>query len=401
VPATAAPLWNRDAGGRLTACTKVADLLCVAQVDRHRVLGLDANDGELRWSFTAGGRVNSPPTIHAGRVLFGSTDGWLYCLHASRGQLAWRRRIAPQARRVVSHDQLESVWPLDGSILVREGIAYAAAGRSSYLDGGIRLVACSIATGDLIGELEPVVQGSELSGRQRGSSRFLEYGDERPFGRRDLLASDGASICMGRTRYLLPGSPEPPIVSPGQRAFSVSGMLDGNMFQRVGWSIAPDTVPGNQFGAELLVFDAQRAYAASRLGKTAHKPPPLVPGKGGFPITAFPRTLDNGSGGKRGRGPVAPHWVTEVPIWCRAMVATDGKLFVAGPPDEVDAADPWAAVDGRRGGRIVALRSATGEILAVSSLPAPPVYDGLIAAGGNLYVATVDGEVTCLGAKTP
>ncbi|UCG17830.1 MAG: PQQ-binding-like beta-propeller repeat protein [Phycisphaerales bacterium] len=30
---------------------------------------------------------------------------------------------------------------------------------------------------------------------------------------------------------------------------------------------------------------------------------------------------------------------------------------------------------------------------------APPVYDGLIAAGGSLYLSTTDGTIHCFGAN--
>jgi outer membrane protein assembly factor BamB len=136
VPASVAPLWTRELGGRLTACTTTGDLLCVADADHHRVSGLNAGNGQTRWSFTAGGPVHSPPTIHGGRVLFATADGWLYCLNRADGRLAWRRLIAPRDQRIVSYNQVESVWPLDGSVLAINGSLYAAAGRSSYLDGG-------------------------------------------------------------------------------------------------------------------------------------------------------------------------------------------------------------------------------------------------------------------------
>ena len=42
------------------------------------------------WSFTTGGRVDSPPTIWKGRALFGSADGHVYCVRASDGKLVWR-----------------------------------------------------------------------------------------------------------------------------------------------------------------------------------------------------------------------------------------------------------------------------------------------------------------------
>ena len=40
---------------------------------------------------------------------------------------------------------------------------------------------------------------------------------------------------------------------------------------------------------------------------------------------------------------------------------------------------------------------ADGKTLAEFRLDAPPVFDGMAAAGGRLYMATVDGEVLCFG----
>lgn len=55
------------------------------------------------------------------RVLFGSRDGWVYCLQASDGQLVWRFRAAPEERKMMAFEQLESTWPVHGSVLVQKG----------------------------------------------------------------------------------------------------------------------------------------------------------------------------------------------------------------------------------------------------------------------------------------
>ena len=62
----------------------------VADVDAHAVCALDAADGHSLWSYTAGARVDSPPTYYQGLLLFGSRDGWAYCLRAADGALVWR-----------------------------------------------------------------------------------------------------------------------------------------------------------------------------------------------------------------------------------------------------------------------------------------------------------------------
>jgi hypothetical protein len=48
---------------------------------------------------------------------------------------------------------------------------------------------------------------------------------------------------------------------------------------------------------------------------------------------------------------------------------------------------------------LLALSAADGTKLAERPLAAAPVYDGLAAAAGRLYLPTVGGTILCLGAK--
>ena len=81
--------------------------------------------------------VDSAPTIHAGTVLAGCADGWVYCLRLVDGKLIWRLLAARRRVSAVAMGQVESLWPVHGSVLVAGGRAYVTAGRSSYLDGGM------------------------------------------------------------------------------------------------------------------------------------------------------------------------------------------------------------------------------------------------------------------------
>jgi hypothetical protein len=83
----------------------------------------------------------------------------------------------------------------------------------------------------------------------------------------------------------------------------------------------------------------------------------------------------------------------------RAMVLAGKRLFVAGPPDVVDPDDPMAAFEGCKGAVLHARSAADGKVLAERKLDAPPVFDGLIAAGGRLFLCTTNGYVVCLGEK--
>jgi len=129
VPAELKRQWQVDLGGKLSSVVVAGGKVFLAAIDAHTVHALDAATGKPAWTFTAGGRIDSPPTVYQGRVLFGSTDGWVYALCATDGALAWRFRAAPLDRRLMAYDQLESVWPVSGSVLVEDGSIYCVAGR--------------------------------------------------------------------------------------------------------------------------------------------------------------------------------------------------------------------------------------------------------------------------------
>jgi outer membrane protein assembly factor BamB len=86
-----------------------------------------------------------------------------------------------------------------------------------------------------------------------------------------------------------------------------------------------------------------------------------------------------------------------VPVRIRGMVLAGQTLFVAGPPDVMDGADPYAAFEGRKGALLWSVATADGGKLAEIRLESEPVFDGLIASGGRLYLATRDGRVLCMG----
>jgi hypothetical protein len=106
-------------------------------------------------------------------------------------------------------------------------------------------------------------------------------------------------------------------------------------------------------------------------------------------------------------------WSYQTPLLGRGLVLADRTLFVSGPPDLVDQesslanwddpdsqqnlADQAAALAGRRGAVLIAVSADEGRQLAAYQLPSPPVFDGLVAADEHLYLASLDGRVSCLG----
>jgi hypothetical protein len=157
-------------------------------------------------------------------VLFGCADGWVYCLRVSDGRLVWRFRAAPQERRVVVDEQLESVWPVHGNILVMEGVAYMAAGRSCYLDGGIYLYGLDPSTGRKLHEARVVIPHEEDK-----SKAFIMAG-VRP----DVLVSDGKYIYLQQIKF------DRRLVRQkglGRHLMNHSGLTDDTWFYRTFWRL--------------------------------------------------------------------------------------------------------------------------------------------------------------------
>ena len=119
----------------------------VAVIHEHR-LECRRDGGQVVWSFTAGGRISSPPVVRDGLCLFGCHDGWVYCLRADRGECLWRFQAAPCERRIVVNGQLESSWPVYG-VTMHQGRVCFSAGLHPELGGGIYVYGLVPRTGSI------------------------------------------------------------------------------------------------------------------------------------------------------------------------------------------------------------------------------------------------------------
>lgn len=185
--------------GCLTPPVAAEGRVLVAVPDQHLVQSLEARSGLPQWSFIAGGRVDGPPTISAGRALFGCHDGYLYCLRLTDGALVWRWRAAPQEQGHPAYGQMESLWPVVGSPLVENGIAFVAAGRHPASDGGVRVLAVRVADGALVWEQTITDMGIKqwYSGALPGSTQKVGV-DYEPV---DMLVRDGGRLAMSRWQF--------------------------------------------------------------------------------------------------------------------------------------------------------------------------------------------------------
>ncbi len=438
VAANVEQLWKAKIGGRLSTMTAAGGKLFVAAIDRHTVYAVDAASGKTVWSYTAGGRVDSPPTIAGGLVLFGCADGWVYCLRASDAALVWRFRAAPADDKLVSYGQLESVWPLHGSVLVRDGAACGVAGRSRFVDGGLRLVRLDCATGKLLSETVM----NDKAPHSGENIQTAAAGKAVPVANEDLLSCDGDRIYMGAKQFDLSGHPIPMELvqgkerhqtGEGRHLFCPTGFLDGNWFHRSFWIYGKNAgeghgeypVPRNYTPCgRIMVFDDANVYASisENLGNNinprtsysiyaASKDAVVVP----QPVADVPAA--RGKGKPRPAARRIPYvWrIEQSGILAGAMVLAGETLFMAGPPDVADEQNTYgfvytaddeihrqmlrqeAAWLGKHGGVLTAVSAKNGRKLNQQKLDALPVWDGMIAAGGRLYLALKDGTVVCLG----
>jgi outer membrane protein assembly factor BamB len=408
------PAWRLKLGGKLSSVVVADGKLLVAQVDRHTIHAIDAERGEPLWSYVAGGRVDSPPTFWQGRVLFGSADGWTYCLRADDGRLEWRYRAAPQDRRMVSYGQLESAWPVHGSVLVQDGVAYCAAGRSSYLDGGIRVVRLDAKSGKLLSETVIDHRDPETGFQVKGSVKSTNMPGALP----DVLSSDGESVFMRHSRFNLQGEEQPADVP---HLYSAAGFLEDAWWHRTYWQVSaamstnyggwPNTGSRAPAG-RLLVVDQDTVYGFGRSQYIHHGAHVGIDGATVFHFRpsrdsqrrfthyqafAIHRASTVGSANRRKPAPAAKEyaWTARLPIVARAMVLAGENLFFAGPPNIFESDDPQRAWEGCEGGKLCVV-SRSGKQLGLLDLESPPIFDGLAAANQRLYAATMDGSVVCL-----
>jgi outer membrane protein assembly factor BamB len=106
---------------------------------------LDTRSGKVLWSFFSEGPVRLAPTLHEGRLYFGSDDGCVYCLQADDGRLIWRTRAVPTDRRIPGNSRIISAWPVRTSVVVQDGKVYVTAGM--FPADGVHLVALDAGTG--------------------------------------------------------------------------------------------------------------------------------------------------------------------------------------------------------------------------------------------------------------
>ena len=387
VPAWLTTAWRSNIGGRPSSLVVAGGKVFAAVVDAHTIHALDAADGRSMWTFTAGARVDSPPTVYNGLAIFGSADGRVYCLRAADGALVWRFDAAPQRRLVTSFNQLESPWPVPGSVLERDGVIWFAAGRSSYLDGGICLFALDAQTGRV--EFEKTIYSPDP---KTGKMTPETSANQMPGLLNDIPGSDGTDVFIRQMNVSSDGAAGKP------HLYSTRGFLDASWFNRTYWTVGRAQTLG------LMVHGEGAAYGVE-FSRSRNSGGVFTPGGKAYRLICrslkAPAVAPNETKTTRGRrqagGAAKVLWQQDVGIRVTALVCAGDALFAAGSPDVTDRQDPHGAWEGRKGGLLgVFAATGGGKQLAEYPLKSPPVWDGMAAARERLYVALSDGTIVCM-----
>ena len=81
------------------------------------------------------------------------------------------------------------------------------------------------------------------------------------------------------------------------------------------------------------------------------------------------------------------------------MVLADKVLFVSGPLH--DAGNGSQGSNENQGALLIAISASDGTEMAKYQLDSPPIFDGMAAANGRLYLSLENGQLLCMaGTRT-
>ena len=110
---------------------------------------------------------------------------------------------------------------------------------------------------------------------------------------------------------------------------------------------------------------------------------------------------------------LARRWEQRIPLHARALLLSPGKLYIAGPPNVLSLESVVkkfstpetqeilkkqdALLVGNTDAILQVVSCEDGSKLSELQLDSVPVFDGMAAAYGKLYIIMKDGTVQCLG----
>ncbi|MFC1498116.1 PQQ-binding-like beta-propeller repeat protein [Verrucomicrobiota bacterium] len=418
--------WKKKLSDKITSPVVAGDKVFVASKESHTLYAMDRKNGNSIWEFKAGARIDSPPSVVGNAVYFGSRDGWVYALTANTGDLAWKFRAAKSDRKHCVFGQLESVWPVHGSVLTQDESLYFAAGRSSYIDDGLYLYKLDARTGEKQME-QRMYSRDPATGAQADTDGWV-----LPGGLSDILASDGNTLFMRDYQFHLNSIPEAKTIKgvlPNDmkpHVHNTAGYLDDTWAHRTYWYYGKMMDSGyagwskagvQNYSGRIMVRDETSlyGYGRTRLFNDFVSAPDLGSyGKREIHLYRAPaeKPANQPAPEKKDkkRGKPQPRfnydWTGECLLHVRAMALAGDKVLVAGVKDILKSEAMTREAVARQAellesGKDSALElysANDGARLAAYELPARPVFDGMAVAHGCVFITTENDELLCFTA---
>ena len=381
---------------------------------QNQVMAVDAATGKTVWRVFTDAAPRLAPSIYEGRAYFGADDGKIHCVTAVQGAPIWEFDCAPSGRQHLGHGRFLSHRPVRSGVLVRDGIAYAAAGL--FPSEGVYLFALNARTGELVWRRPLTAQGNEapspqgypladersifLPSRVQPSRWALADGTEMPFTTPIPFVKDaayryhngGSTAQLWQGRHLVYGQAailgfDPNIeykdkwgkTRHGQRLFHYFNARRAVFRDKRAWIATDDYIAC--FDSSKLAELAESACAAYELAYKKHRVAAARAGiESGTQDPNFKYVLREYEKWSKAREPLiaefanAAHWLKRE-VAAEAMILAGETVFAGGEAG------------------LVALDATSGDLLWRHTTGSR--VRGLAVANGRLFVSTVDGAVRC------
>jgi outer membrane protein assembly factor BamB len=348
---------------------------------------LDARSGQVLWSFFTEGPVRLAPTLHEGRLYFGSDDGCVYCLQAEDGRLIWKTRAVPTDRRIPGNGRIISAWPVRTSAVVQDGKVYVTAGM--FPADGVHLIALDAGTGAEVWrqvQNDLPAQGYLLASRSR---LYVPAGRNNPAvcdiatGKRVRVVEGAGGTYALLTDDLL-------VFGPGKTG-QLGAVEEGSSDQLASFQGNHMIVTGNRSylhsDSEISALDRGRYLQLARERKSISAQQAALAKK--------VKALGNKPGVDEERAQLKKQLADLGKRLDEATQAMDQCLLWKVPstwPHEVILAGDTLILGGS--GEVVGLPAASGKL--GWKLPVPGIAYGLAAADDAVFVSTDHGAILCL-----
>ena len=380
------PQWtNRDwkssyrVSGSISAPTASQRMVAVALPESHRIKVFKARTGKELWSFVSESRVVLPPTFYGRMVLFGSEDGYVYCLRSEDGALIWRYQAAPAQRRVCVFGQIESHFPVTCGVLVKNGSVYFTAGRHADLNNGLTGYKLDAYTGQLCWKkmMETVAR--------KGT---IPIPDIPVYGNGDIRLAHHAQVFNERgetmsvpDKALKRRGKAPPGQEIGKKGHNEVIMLNGGLNGMLDHTWSRSDRRGNN-----NIPAYSQSYGSVKGGQVAYNKTMAYAIKGAS-VTAYDVRLS---------AVRIPHHkqIPKMPPEERALMNPKWSCSLAGEA-RATAVTNEIVVVAAKSGDIVVFDANTGKELSRVKIDGTPSRWGLGVANGHIYVSTEEGDLIC------